>query len=607
MSIPVLDQTYDEVRRLAIAGSVVAPGDFRLKKLLPQLEQAGQKASVLAKVGEAVKRLIESNEKSSAAALLELTTLVNAILYTQGETGVAGEVAAIKTIDLGTMKTQVSARMLKPLQEALTTTGSGRLEIIRDAQERGAFHDLRLIAPALAALDDVYAEIADLVANKVLPLYGQAIVPELQAKLDVKGRAGHVRRLLLIHRLDPKAARPFVQRALDEGSRETRIAAIGCLGDSPDDVTFLLEQVKAKAVDVRTAALQALSKSDASDAVRVLCEAITGADLALAVEPLHASRNPVVTGLLLGEAEKQFDALMGGKEKDVKKLGKQNERMCLLLECLRGREDERTAKLLLRMFGQVGQLAAIKGEPGGKDVVERLVSVMMDGPRNVQSALVEAHETLPADQLDDAFVAACRSYTPAEVFKLFIPYLTAPVNEKKKGRDPAFAKREAIVGLLLQRRTKWYYDPEEVAVTEDLDPRWLDLAVKLGRSDLVQALAVPGHAGANELLARLFREEFGKAGPEHELIGILDTMIRVEHPKATDAVIELIQKYARSKTTSSYYWSYYWVGHLIPRLPRAEALPKLEALLPTLPEKVIDQLLGFVTDLKQSAPTATST
>src|SRR5580700_8220763 len=101
MSIPILVQTYDEVRRLAIAGSVVAPGDFRLKKLAPQLEQAGQKAPVFARVAEAVHRLVESNEKSSAAALLELTTLVNAILYTQGETGADGEWTPLQTTDFG--------------------------------------------------------------------------------------------------------------------------------------------------------------------------------------------------------------------------------------------------------------------------------------------------------------------------------------------------------------------------------------------------------------------------------------------------------------------------------------------------------------------------
>lgn len=605
MSIPVLIQTYDEVRRLAIAGSVVAPGDFRLQKLMPQLEQAGQKAPVFAKVGEAVKRLVESNEKTSAAALLEVAALVNAILYTQGETGIDGELIPLKTVDLGPLKTQASARVLKPLQEALTTTGSGRLEIIRDAHERGAFHDLRLIAPALAALDDTYAEIADFVADKILPLYGQAIVSELQAKFVPKGRGGSVRRLLLMHHLDPEGTHLYVQRSLDEGSPEVRIAAISCLGDSPDDLPFLLEHAKAKAKDVRAAALNALGKSGADAAVKVLCQAITNADLALAVEPLRLSRNPVVTNFLLEEAEKQFDALIAGKEKDAKKLGPQNARMCLLMECLRERDDKRTEKFLLRMFEHGGQLAAIKGEPSGNDVVERLVSVMVVGSPNVQSALVDAHQTLPPESLGQAFIAACRCRKPEEVFALFSPYLTAPDNEKKKNRDSAKAKREAIE-VLLRARRHCDDDPEEEPFMGVLDPQWLDLAVQLGRLDLVQALARPGHAGGYALLTKLFRERLRNLpGKGYEAAEILHTMIRVGHPEATDATIELIEKYARTKTSHTYFQCY-WFRHLIPGLPKAEALPKLEALLPTLPEKIIDELLGYVNELKQSTPTESS-
>jgi hypothetical protein len=154
MSIAVLTQVYDEVRRLSIAGSVVAGGDFRLKKLAPPLEQAGQKAPVFAKVAQGVTKLVESDEKNSAEALLELSTLVNAILYTQGETDLAGELQPIETMDLGQQQTQASARILKPLLEALSSTGSGRLEIIKDAHERGAFRDLRLVGPAVAAIDD---------------------------------------------------------------------------------------------------------------------------------------------------------------------------------------------------------------------------------------------------------------------------------------------------------------------------------------------------------------------------------------------------------------------------------------------------------------------
>ena len=249
MSIPVLIQVYDEMRRLAIAGSAVAAGDFRLKKLVPPLEKSGEKAPVFSKVAQAIQAVVDSNEKTASLALLELATLVNAILYTQGETGIAGDLKPLESKDLGGQATQASARVLKPLLEALTTTGSGRLELIRDAQESGTFKDLRLVRPALNALDDPYPEVADLIAEKVLPLYGKAIVPELRAKLNVKGRAGHLHRLQLMHRLDPQGSRDLIQLALSDGSKEMKVAAVECLGTTDADLVYLLEQTKAKAKD----------------------------------------------------------------------------------------------------------------------------------------------------------------------------------------------------------------------------------------------------------------------------------------------------------------------------------------------------------------------
>ena len=135
MSLPVLQQTYEEVRRLAIAGSLVAHNDFRLKKLLTPLQQVGKQAPVFAKIAEAVTRLVESPETESAEALLELSTLVNAVLYTQGVTGTEGELEPIETCDLGQHHTRTTARMLKPLIDALSTTGSGRVEVIEEAPQ----------------------------------------------------------------------------------------------------------------------------------------------------------------------------------------------------------------------------------------------------------------------------------------------------------------------------------------------------------------------------------------------------------------------------------------------------------------------------------------
>ena len=72
-------------------------------------------------------------------------------------------------------------------------------------------------------------------------------------------------------------------------------------------------------------------------------------------------------------------------------------------------------------------------------------------------------------------------------------------------------------------------------------------------------------------------------------------MIRVRHPEATDATIELIKKLAAA---TKHAYGYYRLGPDDSQLPKAEAVPKLEALLPTLPEKMIDQLLDYVTQLK---------
>jgi hypothetical protein len=606
MSIPVLTQAYDEVRRLAIAGSAVAPGDYRLRKLVPPLEQAGRKAPVFLKVAEAVERLVGSDERTSAAALLELATLLGSILHTQGETGAEGDWTPLPSRSLGRPRTKASARVLKPLQEALTGTGSGRLEVIRDGFERGAFADLRLVAPALAALDDGYGEIADFVAEAILPPYGPGILPELLAGFDPRGRGGQVRRLLLMHRLDPEAARPHVLRSLDEGSPEVRVAAIGCLGESPDDLRFLLEQARARAKDVRAAALKSLARSGADEAARVLCDALRRDDLTTAVEPLRAARHPAVTAAVLDEAEALSRALVAGKAKDVKELGTQNERMMQLLRCLEGRDDARTEALLLAMFEALPRLWPIKGTPGGKDVVERLVSVMAAGPPRARSALIDAHETLPAEGLGEAFLAARRSRDPAEVFALFGPYLAVRVDEKKK-RAPAWAKREAIISHLTPGWHRVAFGEDGTPALPELDPRWLDLAVEIGRAELVRDLAAPGHAGARAFLAEQFRKKLDHSGDEYELSEILEAMIRVGHPGATDGLVDWLRKLARSKATYAHYAATYWVGRLIPSLPPAEALPKLEALLPTLPEKMVDALLARVAELKQATSTEAAT
>ncbi len=598
MSLAILKQTYDEIRRVAIAGSVVAANDFRIKKLVAPLEQVGQKAPVFAKVGQAVARLTQSNEQESAAALLELSTLVNAILYTQGETGAVGDLMPIESTDLGQHQTRAPAKVLKPLIEALTTTGSGRMEVIKDAHERGTFRDLRLVAPALAAIDDSYAEIANFIAEEVLPTYGRAIFPELQSKLDMKGRGGHALRLSLMHRLDPAGARATVKRALDEGSKEVRVAAIECLGDAAEDLNFLVEQSRSTAKDVRTAALRGLTKCDAPQAVDALREAFKTGSVESAVAAVAASPSPRLATLVLDEAGSQWTALLSGKAKEQSEVSELASRLLVVLECLRGRSDHAAEDFLIKAFGQRDKLAAIKSEPGGKDIEQRLVSIMAVGPKAAQCALVDAHDTLTEDELPDAFAAACRSRTPAEVFAMFSPYVSGKFHLRKKNRDLAAAKRAAVVAVLTGnahrlRHTGIVGPTRSLDLAKHLDPRWLDLAVDQEHLELVQALAIPGHAGANKLLSKSFEAQLKKSKDAWEMVNLLRTMVSVEHPEATDALVATITTHA--KGARGYYL--YGLPPLVGQLPKS-AVPKLEAILPDLPERVADQFVNYIAELK---------
>lgn len=602
MSMAVLTQVYDETRRLAIAGSMVAAGDFRLKKLIAPLEQAGTKAPVFAKVAQAAKAVVESNEKTASAALLELATLVNAILYTQGETGIAGEFKPVETTDLGGQQTQASARVLKPLLEALSTTGSGRLELIRDAQERGAFRDLRLIRPALNAIDDPYPEIGELIIEKVLPTYGKAILPELRAKFDVKGKGGHVRRLQLMHQLDPEGTRELVKQALDDGSKEMKVAAIECLGGAAEDLSFLLEQAKAKAKDVRAAALGALTKigSSVADVLASLKKAIGGADLELIIGKVQHSPIPEVLDFVLEQAEEQLAELL--KLKDKKQQGTAIARLQKLICCLNERSDSKTEAFLLRLFEHSGTFAKITSEPSGTDLNELLAHVLSRATTKTRQALVAGQAELTGPMLTSAFVAARATMTPAQLFTTFAPSLKAVGEKRTKKNAAEFDRAQAILNGIDEHGRYFFsswggylsrVDDSDSAKLPDLDPRWLDAAVAAQHLELVRELARPNHAPTNQFLSDQLAALFKKKD-SHEAHSVLETMIRIQHPDATDSLIQWLKLQAKA-THYGYYG--YWIGRLIVALPKGD-FPKIEAVLPTLPDKMVDQLMESVLALK---------
>lgn len=581
MSIALLGQLYDDMRRIAVAGSAVAPGDFRLKKHVAALEQAGAKAPIFATIAGQVRAVVDSTEKTASQAVLELASLLNAVLYTQGETAVPGPMAAIETTELDLAgAAQISARTLKPLLEALTTTGSGRFELIKDAFERGAFKDPRLLRPSLEALDDVYGEIADFVSERVLPLYGRAILPELRKKLNIKGKSGDARRLELLHRLEPTSARPFVEQALEEGSKEVKVAAIGCLGSGPDDLNFLLEQAAGKAADIRRVALAALAEINSPLAIEALSKAINGKDLSLAAPALTKCQHPQVIELLHATIQKNVASLR--ETKDKKKITSLVGTLETLLETLQHRNDPGTTALLKNLFEQRGDLLKIKGDSlSGVDVNHSIASVMTTSSKESQDLLASAHAKLDDIELNFAFLAACRCWSADKVYDEFSPYLLL---ESKKDLGKKSAIMEGLDNLDYLFREK----------ALPLDPKWLDLAVQIENFELIAELGRPGHEAQNAFLKKAFEATQSKKTTKktYECQSVVSAMVKVQHPDATDCLIEAV-----SKADKKAFWYSYCYEWMVPDLP-ASAIPKLEAMIPTLPERDTNRWLDRIEQLR---------
>ena len=96
MSIALLAQVYDETRRLAIAGSVVAPGDFRIKKLIAPLEtQVREHHLQLRRRLESIRRIHQASDELEER-IAELEQARDLLLIQQD--GLSGQIEAIDDI-----------------------------------------------------------------------------------------------------------------------------------------------------------------------------------------------------------------------------------------------------------------------------------------------------------------------------------------------------------------------------------------------------------------------------------------------------------------------------------------------------------------------------
>ncbi len=571
MSLAHLVQTSQELRRLSIAGSPLAHGDFRLQRLVEPLRQSGAKAPVFAKVADALDALLSSSREDSARSLLKAATLVNAVLYTQGRTGAEGEWAALP--DGGPAPAeQASLRTLRPVMEALRSTGAGRWEVITEAFEGGVFKDLRLLPAAVDGLSDAYAELADFVADRILPTYGRHVLPLVQSRLTLKGDRVDARRLRVIGHVCGQAAWDTYFDALENGSAAVRIAAIRCLAPYDEAVPLLTEQTKARNGEVRAAALEALGSRGGKSIVALFIQALTGKDAQRVVGPIRATRGHDMDSALIAEAERQLQAalLTDPLTDDVL------QRLHSAMECFRGRHSPASLAFLRRVLkdhARVGRLKVAGAYVDGDTLVSLAAEELLAAAEPNGLALIADLHGGPAHLLPLSVSAAVQCWPAARVFETFEPMLRAG----KWGR-----KHDALTQALAN-----HLDPACA------DPRWLDSATALQSVDLLVALARPDHPASRNALEDLLRtaNDFG-------VQRIFDALFRIGHPDLGPLYCRTVRRLIKQRP--NWHWWGFW--SLIPQLPTT-AIPELETLAAELPDRAALEMADQLAILSRHADT----
>jgi hypothetical protein len=602
MSLALIEESAKEVRRLAIAGSPLAVGDFRIKKLIAPLEQAGAKVPVFAQVAKSISELANGTEAESATRLLALSTLLNAILYTQGQTGTSAPFAELEVFATNCTGTRTTARALKPLIAALTNSGAGRLEIIKSACERGAFNDLRLTDAAIQALGDNYPEIADLVAEKILPAYGPGIVPRLKLGLDLKGKKSDARRLIVMHRVDPAGALGMCKAALEDGSAEVKAAAVECLGQHEEFLPLVMEQANAKNKIVRAAALEVLAAHDRPEIVKLFDGFIKTSAFDLLARPFRAIRNRQLINSLLGEGKRVFELIVKGDEEQLARYSE-------ILGCLGQRKDAEIESFLLDCFNQTEWLVKIKAAKNstvaGPDLAFSLASLLYNiGSQKALEAILAKRNDLPLPAFNFVLASALRIWPPDKCYQEFSPVLA---QTNAVGKDKCDMLRKVVLSTTQDKSNahlNYYYDADCIAEPDlkavQWDPRWLEAAIKADQLAIVCCLARPGHKGTISYLLALLDAGAKKTVPlVARVMGrsglIIQTLAHCQYPDLTEMFLKTIASRLSGAPHVDYDLQLLFSSARY--LPAAD-LPKLDAFAAKLDEKFVDKYLEALEPLR---------
>jgi hypothetical protein len=196
------------------------------------------------------------------------------ILYTQGETTIAAErQPQVPELNLWESETSFSYAELKPVFNALTISGSGRLELIKDAHANGIFKDFRTYSYLINIFDDKNHDLVQYVIDSILPQCNKSISKLIHQNFEFKDTAANVNRLRSLILLDYADLEALVAQIFTQTLPKLQAQAIDYLKQEEKNEGYILELTKDKNKLVREAAFNALAHINSPFSLKALTSA----------------------------------------------------------------------------------------------------------------------------------------------------------------------------------------------------------------------------------------------------------------------------------------------------------------------------------------------
>ena len=481
MNLQPLYDVKERLEQAAIAGTGLLSEDFRLQRAAEGLKPLAAASPVFGKIDTGLTGLLAAPAEERSGLLLDVLALADAVVYTQGKTGMDGELEPLPA-GAGQVQ-QLSYGQLNPLLTALTTTGGGRMEVVQSAWEDHPemFTDFRVLPAVVEGLGDSYGELAELNA-KILKQMGPAALPLLKEGFDPAGNKAMSRRVEVIAALEGAGASPWLREVLPQAKKDVRVSVLTALGDDGENVPLLLELAQTEKGANREAVLEGLAGQD-GEAIQTFWKQELAAH-SQSVKFLEPSNADWAVELVTAGLRQRLEKFLDGEKRPTYEEGTDPTTWCWSL----GHKDSPAMLDFWRWAdSRMEEIDQLKDEKDrslffGVKLTDRLRDIMLHtGPgllRDFCLGLFDSHPAMTR-YLHISVQAALLSLPGAAVYEKYSPYLLTeePTEDAEH--------KETLNTVLLRALSEVYWNRKQgchvivmgQAIAQPLDARWIERLV----------------------------------------------------------------------------------------------------------------------------------